>query len=394
MTASAIAEAAAGILARLVAFDTVSERGNRNIIDWIAAYLADFGINAEIVAAPGHAGHDRFKANLWATIGPKRDGGIVLSGHTDVVPVADQPWSSDPFALRDGGDRFYGRGTCDMKGFIALVLAAIPHMLAAKISIPLHLAFSYDEEVGCQGAPHMIAEIGRRFAKPRIAIIGEPTEMRLGLRHKGVFSFTTTTIGTAGHSSQPERGANAIQLMNAIVGEILRLYEALKRQGPFDAAFDPPHCSLNLGRIEGGTAANIIARECRLIWDFRPVPGAGPDLILEPLGKFADRLSAEWRKTFPEVAIATEPRVAVPPLREEHEGAAEALLKRLTGANETVSLAFATEAGQFQAAGLSAIVCGPGSIRQAHQPDEYILKSQLALGADFLARLIGWAKTG
>jgi acetylornithine deacetylase len=376
------------VLEKLIAFDTVSARSNLALIRWIGDYLAELGVAVDIVPAPD----GQPKANLWATIGPKRDGGIVLSGHTDVVPVDGQPWSSDPFVLRDAGARLYGRGTCDMKGFIALCLALVPEMLAKPLKTPLHFAFSYDEEVGCLGAPHLLAAIGTKLPKPRLAIIGEPTGMKLGVRHKGVYSFQTEITGRDGHSSQPDRGLNAIVLAAEVIGEVTRIYDDIRRKGPFDRAFDPAHSSLNIGSIEGGTAVNIIARQCRFLWDFRVVPGGHPEQVLVPLADFATRRLAELRREFPDADIVTTPRVSAPPLLEEHDSAAEALLKHLTGANETASLPFATEAGQFQAAGMSAIVCGPGYIAQAHQPDEFIDKEQLLAGDALLRSLIAWVR--
>lgn len=377
------------ILAKLIGFDSVSSRSNLSVIDWIAGYLAGLGIEAQIVKAPD----GQPKANLWASIGPDRDGGIVLSGHTDVVPVEGQPWSSDPFILKDGGDRWFGRGTSDMKGFIALCLALAPEMKRRALQSPLHFAFSYDEEIGCLGAPNLIAEIGRRFRKPRIAIIGEPTELKLGTRHKGCYSFTTTVTGKDGHSSQPERGLNAILAAAEVATELGRIYDRLRHDGPFDRSFDPPHSTINLGRINGGTAVNIIARSCSIEWDFRGVPGAKPDLVLSPLQRFvAQDLLPRLRQAAPEADVVTAPRVAVPPLVEEHDGAAETLMRLLTGQNDSFGMSFATEAGQFQSAGLSAIVCGPGSIQQAHQPDEFILKEQLAAGEALLRRVIDWAE--
>jgi acetylornithine deacetylase len=376
------------ILDRLISFDTVSARSNLALIHWIGDYLAELGVAAEVVPAPD----GQPKANLWASTGPDRDGGIVLSGHTDVVPVDGQPWSSDPFTLRDGGDRWFGRGTSDMKGFIALCLALVPEMLRRELKTPLHFAFSYDEEKGCLGAPNLIAEIGSRFRKPRIAIIGEPTELRLGTRHKGCCSYTTTVTGRDGHSSQPERGLNAIAAAAEVAQELTRIYRGLKADGPFDQSFDPPHSTLNLGRIGGGTAVNIIARSCTLEWDFRAVPGATPDQVLEPLQRFIEAdLLPRMRAAAPEADVVTTAGCTVPPLLEEKDGAAETLLRLLTGQNDSFGMAFATEAGQFQSAGLSAIVCGPGSIQQAHQPDEFIMKEQLAAGEALLRKVIDWA---
>jgi acetylornithine deacetylase len=377
------------ILAKLIAFDSVSSRSNLSVIDWIADYLSGHGITAEIVKAP----NGQPKANLWASIGPDRDGGIVLSGHTDVVPVEGQPWSSDPFILKDGGDRWFGRGTSDMKGFIALCLALVPEMKRRALKTPLHFAFSYDEEIGCLGAPNMIAEIGKRFRKPRIAIIGEPTELKLGTRHKGCYSFTTTVTGKDGHSSQPERGLNAILAAAEVATELGRIYDRLRHDGPFDKSFDPPHSTINLGRINGGTAVNIIARSCSIEWDFRGVPGATPSAVLGALQRFVDQdLLPRLKAVAPEATVVTTDRVAVPPLIEEHDGAAETLMRLLTGQNDSFGMSFATEAGQFQSAGLSAIVCGPGSIRQAHQPDEFIMKDQLMAGDALLRRVIDWAE--
>ncbi len=378
------------ILERLIAFPSVSSDSNLTLIQWIRDYLGDLGVHATLVPAPD----GQPKANLWATIGPDRPGGIVLSGHTDVVPVEDQPWSSDPFTLvrRDG--RFYGRGTSDMKGFIALCLALVPEMLARSLKTPIHLAFSYDEELGCLGAPSLIAELGRRFRKPSLAIIGEPTSMRLGTRHKGCYSFETDVIGRDGHSSQTHKGANAISAAAEIIGELERIAEELRASGISDANFEPPYSTINIGRIHGGTAINIIARHCQVQWDFRATPGADPNaLVLPRLERFvAETVLPRLQRVAPESAIVTRPRVRVPPLTEEKDGAAEALVKFLTGANETIGMAFATEAGQFQEAGLSAIVCGPGSIAQAHQPDEFIEISQLEAGDEFLRKLIGWAR--
>ena len=383
-------QSAIDILERLVAFASVSARSNLDLIQWIRDYLGDRGIAADLVPAPD----GQPKANLWASIGPAAPGGLVLSGHTDVVPVEGQPWTSDPFTLVQRGGRLYGRGTSDMKGFIALCLALVPEMQARPLKVPIHFAFSYDEELGCLGAPHLIAELGRRFPKPALAIIGEPTELKLGTRHKGCYSFETEVTGRDGHSSQTHKGANAIVAAAEIVAELARIAEELKRSTFNDANFEPPYPTINIGRIEGGTAVNIIARHCAVHWDFRATPGADPSLVLPKLESFiADNVLPRLRSIAPEATVTTRPRAKVPPLADEPGGAAETLVKFLTGANQTVGLAFATEAGQFQEAGLSAIVCGPGSIQQAHQPDEFIERSQLEAGEEFLRKLIAWAQT-
>jgi acetylornithine deacetylase len=379
------------ILEQLISFASVSARSNLDVIQWIRDYLAEHEIRSDLVPAPD----GQPKANLWASIGPAAPGGLVLSGHTDVVPVEGQPWSSDPFTLTARDGKLYGRGTSDMKGFIALCLALVPEMLAKPLKVPIHFAFSYDEELGCLGAPYLIAELGRRFPKPALAIIGEPTELKLGTRHKGCYSFETEITGRDGHSSQTHKGANAIVAAAEIVAELSRIAEELKNSRFNDANFEPPYPTINVGRIEGGTAVNIIARHCAVHWDFRATPGADPNLVLPKLETFiADIVLPRLRRVAPEAAVVTRPRAHVPPLADEPGGAAETLVKFLTGANQTVGLAFATEAGQFQHAGLSAIVCGPGSIQQAHQPDEFIERSQLEAGEAFLRKLIAWAQAG
>ncbi len=383
-------QGAIDILERLVSFASVSARSNLDLIQWIRDDLARHGIKSDLVPAPD----GQPKANLWASIGPDGPGGLVLSGHTDVVPVEGQPWTSDPFTLTQRDGRLFGRGTSDMKSFIALCLALVPEMLARPLKVPIHFAFSYDEEVGCLGAPHLIAELGKRFPKPALAIIGEPTELKLGTRHKGCYSFETEITGRDAHSSQTQKGANAIVAAAEIVAELDRIAEELKRSAFNDANFEPPYPTINVGRIEGGTAVNIIARHCTLHWDFRATPGADPNLVLPKLEMFIDDVVLpRLRRVAPEATVVTRPRAHVPPLADEPGGAAESLVKFLTGANQTVGLAFATEAGQFQKAGLSAIVCGPGSIQQAHQPDEFIELSQIAAGEAFLRKLIAWAQS-
>jgi acetylornithine deacetylase len=377
------------ILERLIGFPSVSARSNLDLIQWIRDELARHGIKSDLVPAPD----GQPKANLWASIGPDAPGGLVLSGHTDVVPVEGQPWSSDPFTLSQRDGRLYGRGTSDMKGFIALCLALAPEMLARPLKVPIHFAFSYDEEIGCLGAPHLIAELGKRFPKPALAIIGEPTELKLGTRHKGCYSFETEITGRDAHSSQTHKGANAIVAAAAIVGELDRIAEELTHSPLNDANFEPPYPTINVGRIDGGTAVNIVARHCTVHWDFRATPGADPALVLPQLERFiAGTVLPRLQRVAPEARVVTRPRAQVPPLVDEPGGAAESLVKFLTGANQTIGVAFATEAGQFQAAGLSAIVCGPGSILQAHQPDEFIELSQMAAGEAFLRKLIAWAQ--
>jgi acetylornithine deacetylase len=382
--------AAQEILARLIAFNTTSSRSNLALIDWVAEYLRGYGIAARLIRAP--AGD---KANLFATIGPAERGGVILSGHTDVVPVEGQAWDGDPFTLRARDGRLYGRGTADMKGFIALALALVPRAAAASLKLPLHLAFSYDEEVGCFGAPLLIRELPQGAARPLLAIIGEPTQMQVANAQKGCAFFRTRVTGLEAHSSRPDRGVNAIAAAAEIVGEIGRLAGNAHDHAHIGSGFAPPYTTFNIGRIDGGTAFNIIARDCVVDWDMRAHPGDDGAALAQQVRRFIDAdLLPRMRRTYPQAAIDTEIVVDVPPLAPEPGSPAEALARRLTGANATTTVSFASEAGLFQQAGIPAIICGPGSIDDAHRPNEFLALDQLAAGAAFLDRLLAWAATG
>jgi acetylornithine deacetylase len=379
------------MIRRLVAFDTVSARSNLALIDAVRVYLAGHGIAARVV-------HDaaKTKANLFATIGPGEEGGIALSGHTDVVPVEGQAWSSDPFTVSARDKRLYGRGTADMKSFIAIALAMVPELQTRKLKKPIHLCLSYDEEIGCLGVPGLLALMGRELPKPTLAIIGEPTMMRVVNAHKGVSVFRTTISGREGHSSAPQRGANAVAFMARFMTHLEEVAAELRETGARQAVpgldFDPPYSSMNLGIIRGGTAINIIARDCELMWEIRSLPGENVDAILARIDKHATEiLLPALRETAPDASIATQTIVAVPGLKPEPGGAAEELALRLTGANRTFTAAFASEAGQFQGAGISAVLCGPGDIAQAHQPDEFIALEQIAACETFLRKMADWA---
>lgn len=379
------------MLGRLVAFDTVSAKSNLSLIEHVRDYLAGHGIVCRIVP-----NEDGTKANLYATIGPDRAGGVALSGHTDVVPVAGQNWSTDPFALVERGGRLYGRGTADMKGFIAVALALVPRFKAMRLKRPIHLCLSYDEEVGCLGAPSLLRLLGTELPKPALAIIGEPTSMKVVNAHKGVTALRTTIIGREAHSSAPHLGANAIQFMGRFIGFLDRLASDLEQAGAAEAisglVFDPPWTTLNLGAIEGGTALNIIARECSLDWEFRPLPGADDAAILRAVDQFiAKDLHPALVAAAPNGSIVTQTICAVPPLRPEKNGLAEALALQLTGQNATHTAAFASESGQFQDVGISTVMCGPGDIAVAHKPDEFTTREQLESCETFLLRLADWA---
>ena len=381
---------AVAILDRLVGFDTVSAKSNLALIEWVADYLDGYGIASALTRSP-----DGGKANLFATIGPAERGGVILSGHTDVVPVAGQAWETDPFRLDARGDRLYGRGTADMKGFIALALALAPQALAPPLEVPLHLALSYDEEVGCLGVPGLIRALPKGAARPRLAIIGEPSGMRVANAHKGIQFLRTRVTGHEAHSSAPDHGVNAIAAAAEIIGEIGRVAAGCRASSSPDSRFDPPYTSFNIGRIEGGTAVNIIARDCVFEWEFRAVPGEDDAALRRRIDDFvAGDLLPRLRSAHPDAAISTETAALVPPLVPDPLSPAEALARELTGANETTTIAFATEAGLFQAAGIPAVICGPGSIDVAHQPNEYVTRAQFAEGAAFLDRLLAWAREG
>jgi acetylornithine deacetylase len=375
------------MLARLVAFDTTSARSNLALIEFVRDYLAGHGIDCRLTFD-----ESRDKANLYASLGPADAGGVVLSGHTDVVPVAGHPWRSDPFTVTERDGKLHGRGTADMKGFIALVLALVPEMRGAELKRPLHIALSYDEELGCLGAPRMLQDIAANLPRPEIVIVGEPTGLKLGNRHKGCYGFEIGIQGRDGHSSATQRGVNAISHAAVTVAFLDGIAERFRREGPFDEGFDPPYTTLNVGEIAGGSAVNIIARHCRIAWEFRPIPAVDPrEVIAEVETWLAEELNPRLAALAPEARAEIKPDCVVPPLVPSRHSPAAELVRHLTGANESIGLAFATEAGQFQEIGIDAVVCGPGSIAQAHQPDEFIELSQFREGEAFLRRLIAWA---
>ena len=378
--------AAVEILDRLVAFDTTSARSNLELIDWVAGYLDGYGIASTLSAAFDG------KANLFATIGPADRGGVILSGHTDVVPVAGQAWDSDPFRLTERDGCFFGRGSADMKGFIALVLALVPEVVRRKLSAPLHLALTHDEETGCFGAPALIRELPSGTARPRLAIVGEPTSMQVANAQKGCSFFRTRVTGLDGHASAPERGVNAIVAATEIIREIERLAAAARARARPESGFDPPNTTFSIGTIAGGAAVNIIARDCAFDWDLRILPGDDAAALKAQIDGFIETdLLPRMHSVFPAAAVETETVVSVPPLVPASGSPAEALARRLTGANTTTTVSFATEAGLYQQAGIPAIVCGPGSIDVAHKPNEYITRAELAAGQAFLDRLLDWA---
>lgn len=379
-----LAERAIALLERLVAFDTTSALSNLELISWVENYLASYGVASRRVASV-----DGRKANLLATVGPMVEGGVVLSGHTDVVPVKGQPWTSDPFVLTPRDGKLFGRGTCDMKGFIALALAAVPDILAASPARPAHLAFSYDEEVGCLGAPALIEVIAREIPAPALILVGEPTSLRVVGAHKGINVYEVVIRGREAHSSQTHLGASAIQSAARLMGALTDLADDLERNADPASPFEPKHSTLTIGEISGGTAGNILALDCRFQFDFRADVTVDPDVALAGFFERAQREDAAIKIKAPEGGVVVRRLAKVPALQAAEGTAAEALVRRISGYNGPVGVvSFAAEAGQFHNAGLPSWLCGPGSIDQAHQPDEFIEVSQMERGAAMMERLV------
>lgn len=372
------------ILEKLVSFNTVSAKSNLPLVDWVEAYLASHGVVS-------HRVYDETgkKASLFANVGPEVEGGVILSGHTDVVPVAGQAWDTDPFEVVEKDGKLYGRGTADMKGFDALALWAVPQALAAGIKRPLQIALSYDEEIGCIGAPPMI-EAMKVLPKARAAIIGEPSSMKAVTSHKGGIGFQIHVRGFEVHSSLIHTGVSAImfgaELIQWASAQNARM--AGEIPSPVAAEFDPPYTTVHVGKISGGTAHNITAKDCFFDVSFRVVPGETTALWEARLREKTAEIEARMQAIHPETGIDISAGFAVPPLAPETRGEAEMLVRTLTGDNATHAVSYATEAGQFQEGGHSAVVCGPGDIAQAHQPNEFLELSQLAAGEAFMKQLI------
>jgi len=377
------------MLDRLIGFDTVSSKSNLELIAFVESYLAGLGIASRRTTSP-----DGEKANLFATIGPHEPGGVVLSGHTDVVPVKGQPWTSNPFALTRRDSRLYGRGTADMKTFIAVCLALAPQAVRSHLRKPLHFAFSFDEETGCLGVGHLIEDVIRNLPMPAAVIVGEPSDMKLVNAHKGGYGFRTTVVGKEAHSSQLHRAGHAIYAAIDLVQFVRRIAEEKRRTAPPDSPFEPPYSTLSVGTIDGGTALNIVPRQCVFDWEMRPLPGDDAEEVLDRFNRYAETVVLpRLRENAPEATIVTEVEAQVPPLEPEAESPAEALVRLLTGANRAQVVSYCTEGGLFQRAGMSTVICGPGSIDQAHKPDEFIEIAQIAACEEFLRRLIEWAAT-
>ena len=371
------------LLHRLCSFDTTSRDSNLPLIEWVEDFLRPLG--AELVRVPSEDGR---KANLWARLGPDAPGGIVLSGHTDVVPVDGQPWVTDPFDMIEADGKWFARGTSDMKGFLALALAHAEAISRLPLKRPVHFAFSYDEEVGCAGVEPMIAEIGKRGAAPAVVWVGEPTLWSVLSAHKGIRDYEVRITGKAAHSSDPRMGASAIHEAIDLLATLRRIAREQEENAPKGSQFDPSWTTITVGEIGGGTAPNILARECRFVFDVRTVPGANPDALLQPFLDHAARVHEKLSKLGPECGVVVDKRADAPPLQLQRDSAAEAFLRALTGDNQIRVAAFATEAGQFQKAGFPAVICGPGSVEQAHQPNEFVAVSEMEKGLQVFSRFL------
>ncbi|BAO63025.1 acetylornithine deacetylase [Pseudomonas protegens] len=374
------------LLARLVGFATVSRDSNLELIGFIRDYLASHGVHSELIYNP-----ERTKANLFASIGPEDRGGVVLSGHTDVVPVDGQAWSVEPFVLSEREGRLYGRGTADMKGFIASVLAAVPGLTRRRLRLPVHLAFSYDEEVGCLGVRPMLERMQQRPHKPLLCLIGEPTELRPVLGHKGKLAMRCQVRGAACHSAYAPYGVNAIEYAARLIGKLGEIGSRLAQPEHHDPRFDPPFSTVQTGTIQGGRALNIVPAECQFDFEVRTLPGYDAQAVVDQLQGYArDQLLPQMQAVQADTGIVLQPLSAYPGLATAADSEAAELLALLSGSRDFGTVAFGTEGGLFHQAGIPTVVCGPGSMDQGHKPDEFISLEQLHACDALLLRLGDW----
>ena len=376
------------LLEKLISFPTVSRESNLALIAFIRDYLAGLGVQSELFHNPDHT-----KANLFATIGPADRGGVVLSGHTDVVPVDGQHWSVDPFSLTEKDGLLYGRGTADMKGYIACVLAAVPAFLEQPLTMPVHLAFSYDEEVGCLGVRPMLAELTKRAVRPRLCLIGEPTALKPVLGHKGKLAMRCHVKGAACHSAYAPYGVNAIEYAAKLIARLGEIGNDLARPEHHDARFDPPFSTVQTGVIKGGSALNIVPADCEFDFEVRALPDFDAQAVSDSLRQFADdELLPKMRAVQGDTDISLESLGAYPGLATAPESDVARLIAELTGSSEFGTVAFGTEGGLFSQAGIPAVVCGPGSMDQGHKPDEFIAVEQLDQCDAILRRLAAYLR--
>ncbi len=369
----------------LIGFDTTSRGSNLELIRFAQGHLEKSGARCRLT-------HDATgkKANLFATIGPEGDGGYVLSGHTDVVPVDGQDWSSDPFKaeVRDG--KLYGRGACDMKGFVGTALSLAPEIAKARLKRPIHFALSYDEEIGCVGVTGLLEDLKREGIRPALALVGEPTLMKIVGAHKGGAKMVTHCCGREHHSSAPEKGANAVMMAGGFVSLLDSVWDGLRADE--DARFDPPHSTVQATVIGGGTAVNILAARADVTWEYRCLPDRDPQAILDTVSRRAEsEVLPKYRARASEAAFQTQMHAQYPGLKMDEDSPAVRLARELTGANQVEAVAYGTEAGHFQSYGIPAVICGPGSIEQAHRADEYCAVSEIEACEAFLRKVIAKA---
>ncbi|MFT6025134.1 MAG: acetylornithine deacetylase [Ascidiaceihabitans sp.] len=374
------------LMTKLISFPTVSRDTNLPLVDWVEDYLGSHGITAHRWPDPDQP----HKAALFAHVGPEVEGAVVLSGHTDVVPVDGQPWDTDPWTVVEKDGRYYGRGTCDMKGYDALAIWALVEAKYANVKRPLQLALSFDEEIGCTGAPPMIEAMQGVIPKGGSVIVGEPSMMKAVTGHKGGQGIYTHVVGFEVHSSIMHTGVSAILEAAKLINFATERNAVNFASEPtaLGAMFDPPCTTWHVGMIEGGTAHNITAKDCKFAMDFRAVPGDDPDALVADYIARVREVEAEMQAVHPDTRIDLDIRFAVPPLRPEDDGEAEGIARAITGDNAGHVVSYGTEAGQFQAAGYSAVVCGPGDIAQAHQPNEFIEIAQFEAGHQFMRDLV------
>lgn len=371
------------MLEKLVAFPTVSRDSNLELIEFVRDYLAGHGVEATVSASP-----DGKKANLFANIGPWEEGGVVLSGHVDVVPIDGQEWSRDPWTLTEENGRLYGRGACDMKGFDALALALVPDMLEAGLKKPIQIALTYDEETGMAGAKQIVPEMRAALPMARAVIVGEPSQMEVVTAHKGGLMLHTHVRGFEVHSSILHTGVSAVMIAARLVGWLEDRMAENRAKAPAESLFDPAYTSLHVGMIQGGTARNIVAKDCTFSTDIRLIPGEKSQDYIDAYKAECARWEAKMQAVRPGTGIDVEVRGDLPGCRPHMAEEAEALCRMLTGDNAQHAVPYGTEAGLFQDGGYNACICGPGNIQQAHQPDEFIEVAQLAAGEAFMRRLI------
>ena len=374
----------AEMLARLVAFDTTSRNSNLELIGFVRAWLDGHGVPCRLSHDPGGG-----KANIHAVIGPYDPGGIALSGHVDTVPVDGQAWSGDPFALRREKGRLYGRGACDMKGFVASMLAAVPDLAGRQLKKPVHLFISYDEEVGCWGAQRLVQDLEESGLKPALCVVGEPSLMRPIVAHKGKLNVIVRVRGLTGHSSQPARGVNAVHAAAEAIAYVAADARRFATQGPFEEGFDPPHTTVHVGTVRGGTILNIIPDRAEFHMEWRNIPADDPGRELQRLKDYVgDQIEPDMHKVRAVTGFAYEVQVHMPGLSLSPDHELTALVRQVSGSNSVGKVSYGTEGGYYQNAGIPTIVCGPGDIAQAHQPDEWIAEDQLAACDHFIRALV------